>query len=313
MAKPDFSKVFSKNAGSSDMVNPDDTTPGKFESGWALEVPPYQHFNWIQNYFSRGVSYFNERGIPEYDAITDYPLNAIQMASDGTVYKCVAINGPASTVVDPIADDGSFWSTWDPSGGDTFNDYLKGPRDNGLSNIIIFDLDTLFYNIDGLVINTNANRPPGLPPGEEAFLFIKMGDAITDGVMTIIGNGATSQGKMWRRFINGGVWDGSWEEITHSVLADNSVNIASDVVVKPATASQAVGPVTDFILTAGIYTVSRYIGNDGVIEISELGAGTWEILRDFSVDPNATQVISDGVNVRFSVLAGTTLNFLRLY
>lgn len=63
----------------------------KVEQGWVVEKPLNETMNWLQNRQDRMLQYLNERGIPEWDIRTSYPLNAY-VAHDGFIYKALAPN-----------------------------------------------------------------------------------------------------------------------------------------------------------------------------------------------------------------------------
>ena len=63
----------------------------KVEQGWVIEKPLNETMNWLQNRQDRMLQYLNERGIPEWDIRTSYPLNAY-VAHDGFIYKALAPN-----------------------------------------------------------------------------------------------------------------------------------------------------------------------------------------------------------------------------
>lgn len=63
----------------------------KVEEGWVIEKPLNETMNWLQNRQDRMLQYINERGIPEWDSRTQYPLDA-HVARSGTVYKSLSPN-----------------------------------------------------------------------------------------------------------------------------------------------------------------------------------------------------------------------------
>lgn len=63
----------------------------KVEEGWVIEKPLNETMNWLQNRQDRMLQYINERGIPEWDARTEYPLDAY-VARSGVVYKALSPN-----------------------------------------------------------------------------------------------------------------------------------------------------------------------------------------------------------------------------
>lgn len=63
----------------------------KVEEGWVIEKPLNETMNWLQNRQDRMLQYLNERGIPEWDVRTSYPLNAY-VAHEGFIYKALSPN-----------------------------------------------------------------------------------------------------------------------------------------------------------------------------------------------------------------------------
>ena len=63
----------------------------KVEEGWVIEKPLNETMNWLQNRQDRMLQYINERGIPEWDSRTQYPLDAF-VARSGIIYKAVSPN-----------------------------------------------------------------------------------------------------------------------------------------------------------------------------------------------------------------------------
>ncbi len=89
--KPDLTRVWASDAPANNVVDPDTTTPGKFSAGWLAEVPPFEHFNYLQKHFSQGLAYLNENGIGEWDSNSTYPTGAIVKLS-GKLYIANAEN-----------------------------------------------------------------------------------------------------------------------------------------------------------------------------------------------------------------------------
>ena len=63
----------------------------KVEEGWVIEKPLNETMNWLQNRQDRMLQYINERGIPEWDNRTQYPLDAF-VARSGVIYKAISPN-----------------------------------------------------------------------------------------------------------------------------------------------------------------------------------------------------------------------------
>lgn len=97
----DLSTVWS-SAG--DMVKPPNT---KIATGWEIEVPPRQWFNWIDNRQDQAIAHINQHGIAVWDSLTEYQASkSYTQGSDGIVYKCKVTNSGNDPVLD-IA--GTYW------------------------------------------------------------------------------------------------------------------------------------------------------------------------------------------------------------
>ena len=100
-SKPNLNRIWAESAPGSNIVDPDSTNPGKFAAGWLAEVPPFEHFNFLQNLFTKGLAHNNEQGINVWDSITLYPVDAIVKGSDGNVYRSLSEqsgNDPISSI-----------------------------------------------------------------------------------------------------------------------------------------------------------------------------------------------------------------------
>lgn len=86
-SKPDLTRVWANGAPGANVVDPDTTTPGKVDAGWQAEVPPFEHFNFLQKWFTQGLAHANEQGIMVWDANTTYPANGIVKGSNGQLYQ----------------------------------------------------------------------------------------------------------------------------------------------------------------------------------------------------------------------------------
>ena len=63
----------------------------KVEQGWIIEKPLNETMNWLQNRQDRMLQYINQRGIPEWDIRTEYPIDSF-VAYAGTIYQAVTLN-----------------------------------------------------------------------------------------------------------------------------------------------------------------------------------------------------------------------------
>ena len=48
----------------------------KVEQGWIIEKPLNETMNWLQNRSDKMLQYINQRGVPEWDVRTEYPIGA---------------------------------------------------------------------------------------------------------------------------------------------------------------------------------------------------------------------------------------------
>lgn len=72
----------------------------KVELGWVIEKPLNEQMNWVQNRQDRMLQYINQRGIPEWDIRTEYPVNAFVTRS-GVVYKAISQNFDKDPTLNP--------------------------------------------------------------------------------------------------------------------------------------------------------------------------------------------------------------------
>ena len=107
--KPDLTRIWGEGAPSGNVVDPDTTTPGKFSNGWQAEVPPFEHFNFIQKFQTQGLAHINEQGIAVWDDVTTYPVGGLAKGSDGNVYKALISQNDN----DPVSDGGTNWVDWE--------------------------------------------------------------------------------------------------------------------------------------------------------------------------------------------------------
>lgn len=84
--KPDLRRIWAEGAPPANIVDPDVQEPGKFNSGWTAEVPPFEYFNFLQQLFTQGLAHINERGVAVWDTDTTYPIGAVVTGSDGNRY-----------------------------------------------------------------------------------------------------------------------------------------------------------------------------------------------------------------------------------
>ncbi len=78
-----------------------------------------------------------ENGLPIYDATYNYPVDGYTIGSDGIIYRSAIINGPATSVVDPVGDLSGTWFTltadiriYSATFDYAIGNYVKGSDDN---------------------------------------------------------------------------------------------------------------------------------------------------------------------------------------
>lgn len=72
----------------------------KVEQGWIIEKPLNETMNWLQNRQDRMLQYLNQRGIPEWDIRTEYPLGAFATRGN-KVYESLSQNTDADPTLNP--------------------------------------------------------------------------------------------------------------------------------------------------------------------------------------------------------------------
>lgn len=112
-------------ASGGDILNPGDT---KYATGWAVEIPPRQWFNYLDNRQDEAIAHINQHGIAAWDVSTEYQFNvsgvkSLVMGSDGTIYRTLTTN----TNQDPTTTVGVHWRVAFSDAG-TF--YTKTESDN---------------------------------------------------------------------------------------------------------------------------------------------------------------------------------------
>ena len=91
ISKPDFSYQWASGGA---IVSPSDV---KVQTGWTAEVPPFQWENWSQNRQDNAILHLFQKGISEWDALSNYYFTASGVrsyvqGSDGQIYVAVQDN-----------------------------------------------------------------------------------------------------------------------------------------------------------------------------------------------------------------------------
>lgn len=79
----------------------------KIATGWVVEIPPHQIFNWWMKRADAFLAHNNQRGVPAWDATTQYYSNVSYVTGpeNGLVYRAITTN----TGVNPETDTSGNW------------------------------------------------------------------------------------------------------------------------------------------------------------------------------------------------------------
>lgn len=100
ITKPaDINKIW---ASAGDVLAPSDS---KIATGWQVEIPARQYFNYIDNKQDQAIAHINQHGIAVWDNTTEYQYSvsgtkSICMGSDGTIYRAKQLNINQNPVTD---------------------------------------------------------------------------------------------------------------------------------------------------------------------------------------------------------------------
>jgi len=118
----DINKIW---ASAGDVIAPSDS---KISTGWQVEIPPRQIFNYIDNKQDQGIAHINQMGIAVWDNTTEYQYNltgikSLCMGSDGTIYRTLQTHqnqDPTSSV--------GYWEVAFSSAGDFYTQIESDAR-----------------------------------------------------------------------------------------------------------------------------------------------------------------------------------------
>ena len=103
-------------ASAGDVLDPGNT---KYATGWQVEIPARQWFNYLDNRQDTAIAHINQHGVAVWDAGTEYQANKsyCQGLTNGTIYRCVQTH----TNQDPEADiSNTYWIVAFASAGDFY-------------------------------------------------------------------------------------------------------------------------------------------------------------------------------------------------
>lgn len=103
-------------ASGGDVLNPGDT---KYATGWQVEIPPRQWFNYLDNRQDTALAHINQHGVVAWDNITEYQEDKsyVQGATNGTVYRCVQTHSGQNPEADVT---NTYWIVAFASAGDFY-------------------------------------------------------------------------------------------------------------------------------------------------------------------------------------------------
>lgn len=103
-------------ASGGDVLNPGDT---KYSTGWQVEIPPRQWFNYLDNRQDTALAHINQHGVVAWDSVTEYQAGKsyVQGTTTGAVYR----SKQTHTNQDPELDVGEvYWEFAFASPGDFY-------------------------------------------------------------------------------------------------------------------------------------------------------------------------------------------------
>lgn len=103
-------------ASGGDILDPGDT---KYQTGWAVEVPPRQWENYIQNKQDQAIAHINQHGIAAWDAETEYQADTsyTQGVTNGTIYRAKVTHTGQNPELDTL---NTYWDIAFASAGDFY-------------------------------------------------------------------------------------------------------------------------------------------------------------------------------------------------
>lgn len=149
----------------------------KVEEGWVIEKPLNETMNWLQNRQDRMLQYINERGIPEWDSRTQYPLDAF-VARSGVIYKAISPN----TDNDPTLHT-TIWNIAFVSYSD-FIDYAEKidsiENDEGYLGLYVSKANPVMDAASKGVAYYNKSSDTGLSFNEDVAVINKQGESVAE-------------------------------------------------------------------------------------------------------------------------------------
>lgn len=96
----------------------------KIVTGWEVEIPPLQVFNWHMYRGDASIAHINQRGIPEWDGYTEYQAGlSYTQGADGKIYKATVTGVGLDPRINPQAWEEAFLTADGSTGGAKFIGY----------------------------------------------------------------------------------------------------------------------------------------------------------------------------------------------
>ena len=250
----------------------DKIDPGnvKYQTGWAVELPPRQWENFIQNKQDQAIAHINQHGVPVWDSATEYQANKsyTQGPTNGLVYKCVSTNinqNPETDVTN------TYWKVAFASSGDF---YTKTESDNlylakAQNGADIPNPATFRTNISAQPVDATLTALAGVTTAADKLIYATAADTFSTTTLTSFSRTllANSNAASWLSTLGVTVSDGglgynqTWQNVTSSrafgVTYTNTTNKPIFVSAYPAQESSK----TYTLTIGGVVIDNFYYGN----------------------------------------------------
>lgn len=168
-------------ASQGDKVRPTDE---KMAVGWLVEIPHREHFNWFWNKLDTFINHLNQKGIPEWDALTEYIEDkSLVMGSDGKVYRCKVTNRGFNPTTSPEHWESAFLSLGDK---DSFKEVLGYITSVGDVNAEV-NRKYYFTNPAKLTLPSGASRGDVVTVSKSPNISVEVCAEQSDPIYTISG------------------------------------------------------------------------------------------------------------------------------
>lgn len=215
----------------------------KVEQGWVIEKPLNETMNWLQNRQDRMLQYLNQRGIPEWDINTEYPVNSF-VARSGTIYQAISQNQDAdptlnlaiwkiafvtyseflsySEKVDNIENEDGYLAYYVKKSDPVFDAPTRGSEYNNITNSsgYRFSGNTPVISTDGVTIAefSGGTNPKDVVTHEQLALAIQVFKVGAVYTTTVSENPSVTFGYgTWERFAEGRALVGFSSSVSNSI------------------------------------------------------------------------------------------------